>query len=463
MIDMSASGQARNRFDALDGIEYRIIHYLLSLNNKTEAEKAQVDIIRKLLCYDTSDALNKYTPSADTVSNLIWTGEENISTDVIGRYGIETGVTIDGARIFFTPRLEDSELLKGTLLKIYIDSIIPENTMISTVNIGIDIIVNNNVINVTVPDVFSEEELNNYKNSIETFTFSKEELINILGSDIELSEILGNDLDEEIELKGYEFYNIIMKNLLLKTSNYKNLLEENDKHEYIIKPSTKLKQIYASLGASGNYIGLQNIQDNEENDDSQNIYIKSDKTSVSLIKGQNCLFYNQLYKNDLSNLNDINPKILDAEFTYNFFDEYGKNIDVMEEDGSIISKDEDDRAFKMKILDNGFMITCLNTNSKIITVNVSTNYQGRKYSLDYTLYLNKVMPKVSLQVRQKSRVSLLVKAILSLLNGADVQGVGKIEFSRQKSIFNQAQYGIWNHRACEGMKIVMGVKMSGVS
>ena len=68
-----------------------------------------------------------------------------------------------------------------------------------------------------------------------------------------------------------------------------------------------------------------------------------------------------------------------------------------------------------------------------------------------------------IQVQYKSRVTALTKAIISLLNGASVQGVGKITFSRKNSIFNQAQYGIWNHRNCEGMKIVMGVKMSGVS
>ena len=66
-------------------------------------------------------------------------------------------------------------------------------------------------------------------------------------------------------------------------------------------------------------------------------------------------------------------------------------------------------------------------------------------------------------IEYKSRVSVLTKAILYLLNGADIAGVGKALFSRENSIFNQAQYGIWNNRNFEGMKIVIGVSMSGVS
>ena len=53
--------------------------------------------------------------------------------------------------------------------------------------------------------------------------------------------------------------------------------------------------------------------------------------------------------------------------------------------------------------------------------------------------------------------------MLSLLNGADVAGVGRMIFSRQHSIYNQSQYGIWNNRNFEGIKNVIGVSMSGVS
>jgi hypothetical protein len=45
---------------------------------------------------------------------------------------------------------------------------------------------------------------------------------------------------------------------------------------------------------------------------------------------------------------------------------------------------------------------------------------------------------VPVRVQSKSRVSILCKAVLSLLNGAEVAGVGKMIFSRQHSIYNQS-------------------------
>ena len=70
---------------------------------------------------------------------------------------------------------------------------------------------------------------------------------------------------------------------------------------------------------------------------------------------------------------------------------------------------------------------------------------------------------VPIKVQTKSRVSVLVKSILALLNGAEVAGVGKMVFSRQLSNRNQSQYGLWNQKAFEGMKTVFGVIMSGVN
>ena len=68
-----------------------------------------------------------------------------------------------------------------------------------------------------------------------------------------------------------------------------------------------------------------------------------------------------------------------------------------------------------------------------------------------------------LKVQTTSRVTALTKAILSLLNGADVQGVGRMIFSREQSIYNQSQYGLWNNRNFEGIKSVIGVTISGVN
>lgn len=70
---------------------------------------------------------------------------------------------------------------------------------------------------------------------------------------------------------------------------------------------------------------------------------------------------------------------------------------------------------------------------------------------------------VDIRISTRSRVTTLVEAVLHLLNGAHVEGVGNLEFSQEMSRFQQAQYGIWNNRNFEGIKIVLGCYMSGVS
>ena len=262
MFDASMSGQVYNRLDNLDGIEDRVIIYLLSYYNKTPREKAQVDVIRKILANDDINALDIPVPSNEQIARLI--SNDNIDQS--------------GKRIFRSPRLEDPKVMEGTILKVYVDSIIPDNHIVSTVNIGIDVVVNDKIINLKVPQSDNE--------------------------DIE-------DMDEDAR-KEYE---------------------EEQKEK------------------SCNEVGVDGATQADVNESSG---------------------ATNLYAMALSN-------------------------------GEIV------------------------------------------------------------QVQYKSRVTALTKAIISLLNGASVQGVGKITFSRKNSIFNQAQYGIWNHRNCEGMKIVMGVKMSGVS
>ena len=93
-------------------------------------------------------------------------------------------------------------------------------------------------------------------------------------------------------------------------------------------------------------------------------------------------------------------------------------------------------------------------NTKIINLSVPQD------SID--VYIDEI-DGIPVSVKTKSRVTALTQAVISLLNGAEVAGVGKMIFSREQSIFNQAQYGIWNNRNYEGIKIVMGVSMSGVS
>ena len=215
MIDRSISGNDYNRLQNLDGIEDRLIYYLLSPKNKTELELEQVHNIWRILYYNDTDALKKPLPSYSQVVNND-NGAQN------------------GYRIFRSPRMEDGWTEECSMIKVYIDSIIPVNHLRAIVNVGVDVVVNTKIINLSVPQ------------------------------------------------------------------------------------------------------------------DSIDVYIDE-------IEG------------------------------------------------------------------------------------------------------------IPVSVKTKSRVTVLTQAVISLLNGAEVAGVGKMIFSREQSIFNQAQYGIWNNRNYEGIKIVMGVSMSGVS
>lgn len=218
MIDRSISGNDYNRLQNLDGIEDRLIYYLLSPKNKTELELEQVHNIWRILYYNDTDALKKPLPSYSQVVKLIYNdnGAQN------------------GYRIFRSPRMEDGWTEECSMIKVYVDSIIPVNHLRAIVNVGVDVVVNTKIINLSVPQ------------------------------------------------------------------------------------------------------------------DSIDVYIDE-------IEG------------------------------------------------------------------------------------------------------------IPVSVKTKSRVTVLTQAVISLLNGAEVAGVGKMIFSREQSIFNQAQYGIWNNRNYEGIKIVMGVSMSGVS
>ena len=71
MIDTSMSGVDYNRFTQLDGIEDRIIYYLLSPTNKSPEELRWVHTIWKLLMYNDIDALNKPLPKYSDVIKLI--------------------------------------------------------------------------------------------------------------------------------------------------------------------------------------------------------------------------------------------------------------------------------------------------------------------------------------------------------------------------------------------------------
>ena len=134
MIDSSYAPSAFNRFVNLDGVEDRIIYYLLSPNKKTPEELEQTHIIWKLLYYNDADALNRELPTYQQITSLICSDD----------------ITQTDKRIFRSPHFEDAWTVESTLLKIYIDQIIPTDRYKAVVNFGIDIITHNKCININL-------------------------------------------------------------------------------------------------------------------------------------------------------------------------------------------------------------------------------------------------------------------------------------------------------------------------
>lgn len=66
-------------------------------------------------------------------------------------------------------------------------------------------------------------------------------------------------------------------------------------------------------------------------------------------------------------------------------------------------------------------------------------------------------------VQTKSRISVMIKAVLSLLNGADVQGIGQMQFNYEQFMYNESRYALWNNRNFEGHKTVIGCLVGGVA
>ena len=127
-------GTRYNRFVHLDSSEDRIIYWLLSPNNKTPEELRDTHRIWKLLYYNDVDALNKPLPSYFDVVKLICNDD----------------ITQSDKRIFRFRNMEEGFTEQCTILKIYIDSIIPQNEYLSQVNYGIDVICHNKIIDINV-------------------------------------------------------------------------------------------------------------------------------------------------------------------------------------------------------------------------------------------------------------------------------------------------------------------------
>lgn len=141
--------QAFNRFVFLDGIEDRIIYYLLSERNKDKEQLEMTYTLWKVLFYDTPDCLNLPLPSyKDDIVPLIYNGGTFDGSDISSKQ--------NNKKIFRSPHQEEAWIQEGSLMRIYVDSIVPVNDYTATLNIGIDTLVHNRII-----DIKAEENSRN--------------------------------------------------------------------------------------------------------------------------------------------------------------------------------------------------------------------------------------------------------------------------------------------------------------
>ena len=133
-----------NRYENLDGIEDKIIYYLLSENNKNEWQKKAVHEIWRLLYYNNAECLindEKHPlPKFSDIAKLI----DNNSQEQSDK------------RIFRAPFVEDMFTEECSQIRIYVDGISPQNHLLGTVSIGVEVIIHNKLSNV-VNNLYDEK------------------------------------------------------------------------------------------------------------------------------------------------------------------------------------------------------------------------------------------------------------------------------------------------------------------
>lgn len=118
------------------------------------------------------------------------------------------------------------------------------------------------------------------------------------------------------------------------------------------------------------------------------------------------------------------------------------------------------RIYVDSISPDNHIIATVNVGVEVITHNKASNIVNPLYD-DNGDIINKTEENPI--VAYKNRCVTLLKCVLALLNGADVAGVGKMQFNTQVNRFNQARLGVWNNRNYYGYKNILSVHMSGVA
>ncbi len=139
-----------NRFQNLDGIEYKIVQILLNSDNK------YANNVWRILKYDTQDALNKPALTHEEKLELIGGTPQNMKVNQgVGSDEIKT-------RVFLYPFVNEARTLQATSIYIYVNKIEPINIGQSNVDIVIETVTHANLGEVlTDADIVSNPEETN--------------------------------------------------------------------------------------------------------------------------------------------------------------------------------------------------------------------------------------------------------------------------------------------------------------
>lgn len=159
-----------NRFVNLDSIEERIINYLI------KSDSVFANRIWKILKYPDAKALLQKDLTKEEKSKLVDNDSESQTTKRVFRY----------------PFLEDAFTEQCSLMRIYVDSIVPINHLTSIVNVGIDLVTHNKINNLYNDSGDALENPENYNPTEDEIviksrktTFLKNVLAELNGADIE--------------------------------------------------------------------------------------------------------------------------------------------------------------------------------------------------------------------------------------------------------------------------------------
>lgn len=139
-----------NRFQNLDGVEYKIVQKLLTSNNK------YADNVWRLMKYNTTDALNQEALTQEEKMELIDGTPQNMK--------VNTGVSQDEikTRVFLYPFVDDAWTIQAASIYIYVNKIEPINRYLSNIDIVIETITHAKIgVVTTEADMLSNPEETN--------------------------------------------------------------------------------------------------------------------------------------------------------------------------------------------------------------------------------------------------------------------------------------------------------------